>query len=144
MAGAGPRVNLDQSLDDIIGESRRAEGGREPSGRGRPSAGPPGRHRGREPKGGVREPKGGGREPKGGGREPKGGGREPKGGGKPGRGGGPREMADHEQAATVLDPADGTFRSWPTWLTGKLIMARRTEVIRTWTQSPCICFRNNQ
>jgi hypothetical protein len=126
---------LDQSFDDIIGESRRAEGGREPSGRGGPSA-DLGRHGGREPKGG------GGREPKGGGRQPKGGGREPKGQGKPGRR--PREMADYEQAATVLDPTDGIFANWPTWLTGKLIMARRTEVIRTWIQSPCICFRNNQ
>jgi hypothetical protein len=128
MAGAGQRADLDQSLDDIIVESRRAEGGREPtgsSGRGRPSAGH-GRH--------------GGREPKGGGREPQGGGREPKGRGKPGRGDGPQEMADHQQAATVLDLADGTFANWPTWLTGKLIMARRTEVIRTWIQSPCICF----
>ena len=140
MAGAGQRADLDHSLDDIIAERGRAQGGREPSGSsglGRPSAGR-GRYGGREPKGGGREPKGGG------GREPKGGGREPKGGGKRCRGGGPREMADHEQAATVLDPADGTFRSWPTWLTGKLIMARRTEVIRTWTHSPCICFRNNQ
>jgi hypothetical protein len=139
MAGAGQRADLDHSFEDIIVASRRAEGGREPSGssgRGPSSAGR-GRH------GGL-EPKGGGREPKGGGREPKGGGREPKGRGKPGRGVGPQEMADHRQAATVLDPADGTFANWPTWLTGKLIMARRTEVIRTWKQSPCICFRNNQ
>ena len=115
MAGAGQRADLDHSLDDII--MRRAAGGREPSGSsgsGGPSAGR-GRHGG---------------EPKGGGPEPKGRGREPKGRGKPFR-----EKADHQQAATVLDPADGTFANWPTWLTGKLIMARRTEVIRTWIQS---------
>jgi hypothetical protein len=113
----------------MIVERRRAQGGREPSGSsgiGRPSAGR-GRYGGREPKGG------------GGGREPKGKGREPKGGGKSGRGAG-WEKADHDQAATVLDPADGTFENWPKWLTGKLIMARRPEVIRTWIQSPCICF----
>jgi hypothetical protein len=119
MAGAGQRGGgrLDRSLDDMIDERRRAQGGREPSGR----------YGGREPKGG------------GGGRVPKGKGREPKGGGKSGRGA-DYEMADHSQAATVLDPADGTFENWPKWLTGKLIMARRPEVIRTWIQSPCICF----
>jgi hypothetical protein len=115
--GVGGDAGLDQTLDNIIAEHRRG-GGRGPSGSS-----------GREPpstgRGGY-------------------GGREPRGGGRSGRGGGTwGEMADHRQPATVLNPADGV-ESWPTWLTGKLIMARRAEVIRTWKQSPCICFRNNQ